>query len=291
MPLPLLPRIDRTYVHANESGALQPIRTERALIRDEDFDFTVRWVSSLALKDAGRVSAALRRDPDHNPFLPPEEDLNVGPVGKHHLAVLNKYPVIERHLLIVTQAFESQTTPLSLADFVALARVTTELGGLGFYNGGTEAGASQRHKHLQWIPGTTPASSNFDRITARLPVVGRGEAIFDAKLPWRHRFVRLRPAPPGSDSAALNGAALHQAFHAACAALGLAADRDPMPPYNMLTGGGWLVVVPRSREQHEGISVNALGFAGSLFVRRPEQIDVVRRIGPLHLLTSVGFPA
>jgi len=290
MPLPLLPRIDRTYVHANESGALQPIRTERALIRDEDFDFTVRWVSSLALKDAGRVSAALRRDPDHNPFLPPEEDLNVGPVGKHHLAVLNKYPVIERHLLIVTRAFESQTMPLSLADFVALARVTTELGGLGFYNGGTEAGASQRHKHLQWIPATA-GGSNFAGFTARLRADVAGDVTFDATLPWRHCFVRLRPAPLGSDSAAVNGAILHQAFHAACDALGIAADRDPMPPYNMLTGGGWLVVVPRSREQHEGISVNALGFAGSLFVRRPEQIDVVRRIGPLHLLASVGFPA
>lgn len=277
MPLPLLPRIDRTYVHANESGALQPIRTERAFIRDEDFDFTVRWVSSLALKDAGRVSAALRRDPDYNPFLPPEEDLNVGPVGKHHLAVLNKYPVIERHLLIVTRAFESQTMPLNLADFVALARVITELGGLGFYNGGTEAGASQRHKHLQWIPATA-GSSNFDGVTSA------------GRLPWRHCFVRLRRAPPGSDCA-LNGAILHQAFHAACDALGIAADRDPMPPYNMLTGGGWLVVIPRSREQHEGISVNALGFAGSLFVRRPEQIEVVRRIGPLHLLAAVGFPA
>lgn len=290
MPLPLLPRIDRTYVHANESGALQPIRTERAFIRDEDFHFTVRWVSSLALKDAVRVSAALRRDPDHNPFLPPEEDLNVGPVGKHHLAVLNKYPVIERHLLIVTRAFESQTTPLSLADFVALARVTTELGGLGFYNGGTEAGASQRHKHLQWIPATA-GSSNFDAFTARLPADGTEGVTFDTTLPWRHCFVRLRRAPTGSDSAALNGAILHEGFHAACDALGIAADRDPMPPYNMLTGNGWLVVVPRSREQHQGISVNALGFAGSLFVRRPEQIDIVRRIGPLHLLASVGFPA
>ncbi|KON79926.1 DUF4922 domain-containing protein [Azoarcus sp. PA01] len=289
MPLPLLPRIDRTYVHANASGALQPIRTERALIRDEDFDFTVRWVSSLALKDAGRVSAALRRDPDHNPFLPPEEDLNVGPVGKHHLAVLNKYPVIERHLLIVTRAFESQTAPLGLADFVALARVTTELGGLGFYNGGTEAGASQRHKHLQWIPATA-GGSYFAGFTARLQADVAGGVTFDARLPWRHCFVGLRPAPPGSDSA-VSGAILHDAFHTACDALGIAADRDPMPPYNMLTGGGWLVVVPRSREQHEGISVNALGFAGSLFVRRPEQIDVVRRLGPLHLLAAVGVPA
>jgi sulfate adenylyltransferase (ADP) / ATP adenylyltransferase len=287
MSEPLLPRIDRTLARAIESGALLPISTERETIRDAGLEFSVRWVSSLAKKDSMRVNAALRRDPDYNPFLPPEPDLTIGAIGAEHLGVLNKYPVIDRHLLIVTRAFELQTEPLGLEDFTALALVMTELGGLGFYNGGTEAGASQRHKHLQWIP-DTPGGARLAAFAAGLPgELGCGHPASSPALPWRHRFVRIARA--ASTDPADRAAALLDAFRRACDSLGIASERAPMPPYNLLTAGEWLVVVPRSREQHEEISVNALGFAGSLFVRHPEQIDVVRRIGPLRLLAGVGL--
>jgi ATP adenylyltransferase len=286
MPEPLLPLIDRTLQLAESSGALQPIRTERTLIRDGGIDFTVRWVSSLAVKDAARVNAAVRRDPDFNPFLPPEAGLTVGPLGDTHYAVLNKYPVIARHILIVTRQFELQTAPLGAADFGALARIMTELGGLGFYNGGTDAGASQQHKHLQWIPASADGArlrAFTDRLPADLPP---GSTTTNPALPWRHCFVRL---PHGeAHEAGVAGIRLHEALGHACVALGIAPDQDPMPPYNLLTCGRWLVVVPRSREKHEHISVNALGFAGSLFVRHPEQIESVRRIGPLALLAAVA---
>lgn len=283
----LLPRIDQTHEAANASGALQPIRTEREIMQDGGIDFTIRWVSSLARKDSDRLSAALRRDPDFDPFLPPDPDLTVGPLGDKHLAVLNKFPVIARHLLIVTRDFVSQTLPLDVADFTALAQVMSELGGLGFYNGGTEAGASQRHKHLQWIP-EAARGARLSAFTDGLPDgLPPGSTAVHDDLPWRHCFVRL-PTTVGFDAASL-GIALHAAFVRTCEALDLPSDRDPMPPYNLLTGNGWLVVIPRSREHCEKISVNALGFAGALFVPRPELIDTIRTIGPLKLLTSVGL--
>lgn len=256
-------------------------------MQDGGIDFTIRWVSSLERKDSDRLSAALRRDPGFDPFLPPDPALTVGPLGDGHLAVLNKFPVIARHLLIVTRDFVSQTLPLDIADFTALAQVMSELGGLGFYNGGTEAGASQRHKHLQWIP-EAARGAKLSMFTARLPSdLPPGSTTVRDDLPWRHCFVRI-PTDVGSDAAQL-GVSLHAAFTRACGALGLPCDRDPMPPYNLLTGAGWLVVIPRSREHCEKISVNALGFAGALFVPRPELIDTIRKIGPLKLLTSVGL--
>lgn len=270
----LLARIDRTLAHANRTGALQPIHTESTRLADGGFDFTVRWVSSLARKDTERVNAAVRRDPNFNPFLPPDPQLTVGPLGEHHLGVLNKFPVIDRHLLIVTREFEEQTAPLTLADFETLAAVIRELGGLGFYNGGTEAGASQRHKHLQWVPEATGDLSP----DAFAPAHGTVE---NAALPWRHRFVAL-PNPP-------TGAALCEAFAQACVALDIQPRSGSMPPYNLLVTRRWLLVVPRSREHHAGIPVNALGFAGSLFVRRPEQIEDVRELGPLRLLAAVAL--
>jgi len=287
MPETLLTRIDRTLAQATDSGALQPIHTEHAVIQDDGIDFGVRWVSSLAHKDAARVSAAGRRDPDYNPFLPPEPALTVGPLGDAHLAVLNKYPVIARHLLIVTRTFELQTAPLSRADFAALAQVMGELGGLGFYNGGTEAGASQRHKHLQWIPESAGGPSLL-AFTADLPGdLPADRPIGNPRLPWRHRFVRLaRIAQTRREHA---GETLHRAFALACAALGIAAEHDPMSAYNLLVQGDWLAVIPRRYEHSAGVSVNALGFARSLFVRHAEQIETVRASGPLSLLAAVGY--
>jgi ATP adenylyltransferase len=57
----------------------------------------------------------------------------------------------------------------------------------------------------------------------------------------------------------------------------------------MLAGQGWMLVVPRSMELVDGISVNALSYAGCIYVRTPEQIDVVRQIGPLGVLARAGY--
>lgn len=285
----LLAQIDRTIADAVASGALQPIRTERTEVVDAGLRFAVRWVSSLAHKDAARVDAVTRRNPDFNPFLPPDPALTVAELGDAHLAVLNKYPVIERHLLIVTRAFEAQTAPLTLADFTALARVMGPHGGLGFYNGGTDAGASQAHKHLQWIP----HGKGLAAFTDHLADLDAGQAAELHVLEWQHLFLKLDTAIWASAASA--GAALHAAFDAACRQLGLIANSDPMPPYNLLVTHEHMLVVPRSQEKWDDISVNALGYAGSLFVRRPEQIEHLRRIGPLTLLTRVarrrGTPA
>ncbi len=282
----LLHRIDRTLSRAADMGALLPIRTEQTPIRDAGIDFTVRWVSTLAHKDAARVEAAVRRDPDFNPFLPPDPELTIGPLGDEHLGVLNKFPVIDRHLLIVTRRYEAQTAPLTRADFIALATVMAASGGLGFYNGGAEAGASQRHKHLQWIPDAT-ATPRLNRFTHLLPQdLPAGEIATHPALPWRHCFLRL---PPCGDAVSL-GETMHAVFGRACEAVGIPASAEPMPPYNFLVSREWMTVIPRTCERHENISVNALGFAGSLFVRRPEEIDTVRAIGPLRLLAAVATP-
>jgi len=52
-----------------------------------------------------------------------------------------------------------------------------------------------------------------------------------------------------------------------------------------------MLLVRRSRESWEGVSVNALGFAGSLFIKDRTQIDMIRAQGPLAVLSEVGAPA
>jgi ATP adenylyltransferase len=51
-----------------------------------------------------------------------------------------------------------------------------------------------------------------------------------------------------------------------------------------------MLLVPRSEECVEGVSVNALGFAGSLFVRDAARMEVIRRLGPMTVLQRAAAP-
>ncbi|HQZ01180.1 MAG TPA: DUF4922 domain-containing protein [Thauera sp.] len=288
----LLDLSDQTIRNAMATGALQPIATDSTLLIEGELSFSVRWVSSLALKDRARVLQVTQRRPEFNPFLPPEPALTVARLGETHLVVLNKFPVIDHHLLIVTRAFEAQTAALTRADFRALATVLAAHGGLGFYNGGPIAGASQVHKHLQWVPAAgLPGGAGFAAFSRALRPAQGGKASpvrVNTELPWRHAFVSLARVDWHDLDAAAD--ALQASFATACAAVSLPPDADPMPPYNLLASRDWLLVVPRRCERWQDISVNSLGYAGSLFVRDKNQIERLRAEGPLAVLTAVGFP-
>jgi len=45
--------------------------------------------------------------------------------------------------------------------------------------------------------------------------------------------------------------------------------------------------VPRPQAEVRGINVNALGFAGSLFVKTEEQFQALQELGPVELLRQV----
>lgn len=282
----LLERSDRVAQDALACGALQPIRTLQTTLRDGDIEFSVRWVSSLALKDQARIDTVIRRAPDFNPFLPPEPALTVAALGETHLLVLNKFPVIERHLLIVTRDWESQRATLTAADFSALAALIGAHHGLGFYNGGREAGASQAHKHLQWVP----QDPSHDPGLHPLFLEHEDRTAAQAALPWRHVSVPLPDDLWQHDGTA--GTRLLAAFTRAWQALGLQADALPptLPPYNLLVTRRCLLLVPRRCEKWQDVSVNALGFAGSLFVRSRAQIERLRMTGPLTVLAAVAQP-
>jgi ATP adenylyltransferase len=283
--------VDQRSADAQATGALQPIVAEQTEIRDQGLPFSIRWLSSLAAKGAAKAAMpGGPRDPDFNPFLSPEPALTVGPVGDHHLAILNKFPVCDRHLVLARRHFEEQRLPLALEDFMALAAIMSQSGGLGFYNGGQEAGASQRHKHVQWIP-SAPGNPGLHYLTRALPQTGRpSAAIAHPKLSARHAFLPVL-FDADADAGEL-ASSMHAAFGLACRELDLAPDAAGLlPPCNMLVQDGWLLVVPRSREHAYDVSVNALSYGGTLYVRHPEQVEPVRSAGPLAVLTLAGYAA
>ena len=274
-------------------GAMQPIDTEAQCIEDAGVRFVVRRVSSLQRKDAQRAAQGRARGKAANPFLPPEPELLVADISATHRVVLNKFNVIDRHLLIVTRRFEEQETLLDRHDFAALAACMAPLGGLGFYNGGVEAGASQRHKHLQLVPlplgGAdlpVPIAPLFEAVRG-VPGVCRVPA-----LPFLHAFSWIEGEAFAETADTVEQ--LHRLYHDmldASGLLGVAAGGRirQSAPYNLLLSRDWMLLVPRSRECFDGISVNALGFAGSLFVRNDEQLQAVRRAGPMAVLQAVAI--
>jgi sulfate adenylyltransferase (ADP) / ATP adenylyltransferase len=281
-PGTLWPAIQRQTEHALECGALQPIETVQAVIESAGVHFLIRRVSSLTRKEqqqeeARKLQKAER--PRINPFLPYEPDLFVADISETHLTLLNKFNVIDHHLLIVTRKFVPQESLLDLADFDALLACMMEFDSIGFYNAGSAAGASQPHKHLQIVPLPLGESQPDVPVEALLENARFDGATGDVPgFAFRHAVARV-------DLSRGAGAAL-ETYRALLAA----ANGGETAPYNLLVTRRWMLLVPRSQERVEGVAVNSLGFAGSLFVRDAAQMQVLEQLGPMTALQRVALP-
>lgn len=238
---------------ARAGDALEPMATAVVPVEDEGIRFEIHVLRSLARKPRGPRPV--------NPFLPPDPALLVGDWPPNHRVVLNKFPVFRDHLLVVTREFRPQDAPLDPADLEAARALLDAEEGLLFYNGGAVAGASQPHRHLQFVPcplgegpGCFPTEAGL--ADGRLPAVSAA-------------------MPPSADE-------LVQVYRALLAQLG------DTPGYNLLATRQRVTLVPRVAEGLPGISVNALGFAGSLLVPDQAGLDRLLAYGPLRLLRRVG---
>jgi ATP adenylyltransferase len=104
-------------------------------------------------------------------------------------------------------------------------------------------------------------------------------------LPFDHAFAPLQAAPDAAE--------LHRIYLDLLRRIGI----RPLPgqgklwqsgPYNLLATRRWMLAVPRRSECVDGISLNALGFAGSLFVKDDTSLSVVRQRGPMSLLCAAA---
>lgn len=262
---------------ARRDGALATIPTREEVVPDAGIPFVVRVVAALARKrEATRPGAA-------NPFLAPDPALWVADVSDTYVCLLNKFNVVDGHALLVTRDFEEQESPLEVADFAALWGCLGETQGLGFYNSGAAAGASQRHRHLQLVPlplGPTPPFPLEPSLAAVLPEPG---AVATPQLPFPAALANLEHL--GARSADEAAPALADLYREMLRSLRVAPGRIA---YNLLTTRRLLWLVPRSRAAWRGLEVNALGFAGALLVADEEALVRLRSVGPLALLRAVS---
>ncbi|MEA5625882.1 phosphorylase [Nostoc sp. UHCC 0251] len=284
--------------YALQCGALLSIPTEFEFVEQDGVRFLVRILSNLNRKKAAKEKQSATSSQEFNPFLPYEEDLFVADISDTHVCILNKFNVVDYHLLIITRAFEEQESLLTLEDFAAMWACLADFDGLAFYNSGKTAGASQRHKHLQLVPLPLAPSGPQIPIESLLtaaqlqelipssasatPTLGFANTI--PKLPFVHAFAPLNPHSVQSPFKAAQ--ATLEVYRTLLHTVGL--DARQSGAYNLLATREWMLIVPRSQEHFQSISVNSLGFAGALLVRNAAEMEILKAQGPMTILKNVA---
>jgi sulfate adenylyltransferase (ADP) / ATP adenylyltransferase len=256
------------------SGALRSIPTTYEIVEIDGIAYVLRQLHNLQRKlDAKRTQNA-----DFNPFLPYEEELYVGDITPTHVCLLNKFNIVDHHILIITRAFEDQTMLLTRADFEALGLALAEIDGLAFYNGGPPAGASQKHKHLQIVPLPMSAEVRLPIEPEILKMAIEAHRVFTVpSFPFQHSVVMLDGT--GQD--------YYDCYQKLLMSLGIVGPVQS-GAYNFLCTREWMMIAPRLLPGWNGVEINALGFAGALLVRNDEQAERLKAMGPMTLLSQVG---
>lgn len=281
--------------HALSTKALMPIATENVIFEDNGVRYLVRVLVNLHKKiDAGRaqLKKSIETGQYHNPFLPYEEDLFVTELTDSHLVILNKFSMIDHHILIITRAFEEQEAVLNADDHEALWMSMNEFDGFAFYNSGRSAGSSQRHKHLQMIP--LPLTDDFNGIPMA-PLFE--EAVFDGDIgtvpgfPFKHAIAKVDPEWMASRESGRTGptAIFQQMIDKVCINADPAEGESDLVPYSFLATREWMLVVPRTVVNFEMMFIAALGFAGIFMVRNEEILQRLIDVGPMEVLKHVSF--
>jgi sulfate adenylyltransferase (ADP) / ATP adenylyltransferase len=269
----------------------------------------------------------MNRKPD--PFENPRGDLLVTalPIREpSHNLVLNKYPVIANHSIIATKTSKPQTDILE-EDDLALTHACLAAWAEGnshdpprrlfaFFNSGEHSGASQAHRHLQFLPledmtNTTSSQGGWSLLVDSMnhPFPNKPQLLHNPSLPFRHYAQRI---PPLSSSAELHQTylALYRAavqgvqdFNSEPSAKDTSETKDPTAgaiSYNLAMTVDIMAICPRRSEaasvpssDGEGlVAINGTILAGTLMVKDHVEWDSLRQDPNLlsDVLSTIGFP-
>ncbi|KAJ3208052.1 Serine/threonine-protein phosphatase pp1 [Entophlyctis luteolus] len=239
----------------------------------------------LAKKPTASQQGFTAPKPKANPFLVPEHELRISEeildLPTHNL-LLNKFSVVEGHLILATKKWESQTCLLNVGDFRAAWS-------------------------LMFIPidrNEIPTQQFFDKIRE---VTQPFSQVQLPEFPFMHRAVLYDDSQAESEFFESLAAAYKRLLVAAFSAAGFDFERSannaesPEKPddidtrevvsYNVVFTREWMVVVPRRAESGNcGVSVNSLGFVGQVLVKSEEQLRMLQQPDALRaLLRDVAF--
>lgn len=297
-----------TYENALKSGALKLTETESKKLKDSQsaMQYLVSYAPSLADKPESNES-----ENKEDPFANPEKDLvvleDLNGDGKYQL-LLNKYPVIPEHTLLVTKEFQNQSSALAPSDLLVaykyLCRIDDEdedIRNLVFFNSGEQSGSSQNHKHLQSFKIPSKFTTFQDRLCNGkehfLPTFNQ-EPLQDDKVSFAHFVLPLPENPDDVDEDLLamcyisllqRSLTFFQDW--------LNENPDLTKSYNVLLTKKWICVIPRSHAKFNddelSLSINAAGYAGLVLAKDKKTFEKLNETPDLvdKALFECGFPS
>lgn len=289
--------------------------------------FQLRYCPALAHKPKGNEKDTKDdKAPRFDPFADPPAELLVAriPVGRaSHFLVLNKFPVIHNHFIIATTSNKPQTDLLEVDDLTMTHaclrawqpqdndRISKCL--FAFFNSGEHSGASQVHRHLQFLPvedmsGSEPGPWELliDRMITRahpeLPL------FHDPCLPFLHFSTPLEDEPTPTDLLSKYLLLLRAA---------MSATQNPSQPldqevvveengqttlsYNLAMTTNRMAICPRQREAvgvpgagpQSSVALNGTILAGTLMVKHEAEWSILQETPSLlsDMLGFIGYPA
>jgi len=129
------------------------LNTTNRVVEDQGYSFVIAH-GCKDIKPPARFNHNFGKNitSTNNPFAGPfQEELVIEmDLNEKHRLVLNKYPLLQTQLIIVSKVFEPQHTPLDMYDIEALLlTMRVQDKPVLYFNCGVGSGASQPHKHIQ----------------------------------------------------------------------------------------------------------------------------------------------
>jgi ATP adenylyltransferase len=238
--------------------------------------------------------------------------------------VLNKFPIIRDHFILATKAWKNQTDELEAVDLgmtydllksweVDSEGGTTAKRLFAFFNCGPESGASQPHRHIQFLPVESILEGQPDRdkwsllIDSLSPVVKSEFA--GSPVPFAHFSGQI---PPSATASTIYSIYLSLLDRATLSWKSSGRDLSPKEKstsagfsYNLAMTTERLVVCPRvtegvSLQKEDGCEIGLAAFngtilAGTLMVKREEEWEFLRgeqgSSALERVLEGVGLPS
>ena len=284
--------------------------------------FQLRYCPALAKKPTPKhdpPSAQPKKKFD--PFDNPSKDLLIAEVPGNdpsHILVLNKYPIIPNHFILATKSNKQQTHKLEEDDirltYECLKAWDTEQEGdekpgrlFAFFNSGEHSGASQPHRHVQFLPEDDMKGGRAGAGWSLLADQLISEDVRDLelsrasptqlKLPFVTFATKLNPksatASPLHETytrlyeAALDAVKDYVASGTLSAQLHSTETGDLPISYNLAMTTSAMVICPRIREgltvtRHDGseldfVALNGTILGGTLMVKNEELWHLLRQ--------------
>lgn len=293
--------------------------------------FQLRFCPALAVKPKEKVPDWSKPKSKIDPFANPSPDLLINEIPKDnasHILVLNKYPVIPNHFIIATKANKPQTDVLEEGDLgttYACIRAweddseTAKDGSLfAFFNSGEHSGASQLHRHLQFLPTQDMLIGNEERDGWGLVIRSmtskahpRLPLLHNPLLPIVHFAIKLEQGISSSSlhskymmlmrAALLASTSSSNSLQAGRLDEAQVANNGPARfSYNLALTSDMMAICPRRTESalipglsdDHDVSINGTILSGTLMVKNEKEWHALLQNPHLldDMLEAIGYP-